>query len=470
MREELSLQEKILYPLVISAGAFLLFIVSLSLKNDVKTLAFIAIFSILCFYLHRKEFALWILKIPLIKRKKAGAVSWVMDDILVFAALFLKGTGVAAWIMVISSFSFQVYLLSHYIRKRFMAVGRIKKAKERPVKKNAFPYGQVLFGFTSPFNSALTIIPSGLLYEYVNRGSSLMGSWRNIIAILAMLFCYFGIATLISTITLILRGGLPLKKFSIIWWDYYSELFVSIFMLCPLGVLFALIYQKAPYALFLIAVPLIAMHHALKRFEKIFEESQHFIYTLAATLDARDHYTYGHSDRVARYSRALAAEMELPPHEIDEIERAGRIHDLGKIGIRDAILRKQGKLDEAEYAVMQSHALAVKELFEGRKKLSEKIPVELAYSHHERFDGKGYIFGKKGADIPIGARILSVADTFDALTTDRPYRKGMDPISALDFIREASGTQLDPRIVETFIRLFERGVIRELMEEKTHTS
>jgi HD-GYP domain-containing protein (c-di-GMP phosphodiesterase class II) len=469
MREELSLQEKILYPLCMAAGAFLLYVVTPSVRNDGETLLFIAIFSILCFFLHLKNFALWILKIPLIKRKKAGAVSWVMDDILTFAALFLKGTGVAAWIMVISSFSFQVYLLYHYIRKRFMVAGRVKPGKDRIAKKSSFPYGQVLFGFTSPFNSALTIIPSGLLYQSINRDDPLMGSWRNITAIIVMLFSYFFIATLISTITLILRRGLPLKRFSVIWWNYYSEILVSIFMLCPLGVLFALIYQKAPHALILIVVPLIAMHHALKRFERIFEESQNFIYTLATTLDARAHYTYGHSDRVAKYSRAIAAELDLPPHEIDEIERAGRIHDLGKIGIRDAILRKQGKLDDAEYTIMRSHAQAVKELFEGRKKLSEKIPVELAYSHHERFDGKGYFFGKKGADIPIGARILSVADTFDALTTDRPYRKGMAPESAIDYLREASGTQLDPRVVATFILLFEKGVIEDLMEERMPT-
>lgn len=465
MHEELSWKEKIIYPLLIAVGASLLILVTPGIHWDRDTLLFIFIFSLICFLLHLKRFALWILRIQLMKIRKGGATRWIMDEILLYAALFIKGAGIAAWVIAIASFAFQVYLLINAVTKR---IKKSRKLKDRIHKRKPFPLGQILYGFTSPFNRITMIVPAGLLYEKINQGSAVLGSLNNILAVLAMFFVYFTIATFLSALTITLRENQPFSKLGNIWfWNYYSDLTIYIFMLCPLGLLFALLYQRMPYALILIIVPLYSMHRAMKSLEKVLDESQRFIDSLANALDARDHYTYGHSNRVAKYSRAMAVEMGLNPQDIDDIERAGRIHDIGKIAIPDSILKKQGKLDDAEYIVMKSHAMTVKDLFQGRKRLSEKIPVELAYSHHERFDGKGYIFGKKGEEIPLGARILSVADTYDALTTDRPYRKGMEPHIALEFLKEAGGTQLDPAVVEIFVNLFNRGSIKELMEEKS---
>lgn len=464
VREELSWKEKIIYPLLIALGIYLLYLVSPSVPWDKNTLLFIFIFSLICFLLHLKRFALWILRIQLLKIRKSGATRWIMDEILLYASLFIKGAGVAAWIIAIASFAFQSYLLIDAIRKRIV---KVRKLKGRIFKKKAFPFGQVLYGFTSPFNRVIMIVPAGLAYEKINRGSAILGSVNNILAVLAMFLIYYTIATFISSLTITLREDKPFSKLVTIWMgNYNSYITIYILMLCPLGLLFALIFQRLPYALVLIIVPLFAMHRAMKSFENVLEESQRFIDSLANALDARDHYTYGHSNRVAKYSRAMAVEMGLSQQDIDDIERAGRIHDIGKIAIPDSILKKKGKLDDREYNIMKSHAMTVKELFQGRKKLSEKIPVELAYSHHERFDGKGYIFGKKGDEIPLGARILSVADTFDALTTDRPYRKGMEPFYALECIKQVGGTQLDPTVVEAFVILFNRGSIKELMKEK----
>ncbi|MDQ7823757.1 MAG: HD-GYP domain-containing protein [Candidatus Eremiobacteraeota bacterium] len=510
MQEELSWQEKIVYPLLIALGTVLLiyatpmapwrvpwsmpcalaaasdahallspaFLKTLRIFLNLHTLLlnretfiFTLIFAALCFLLHLKKMALRILKTPLRKKTRGGSVKWIMDEIILYAALFLKGVGVAAWVIALASFSFQVYLLHSAIKKRikkgkrFIIIEKKRKISDKFRKGKPFPLGQVLYGFTSPFNRVTMIVPAGILYECINRGSPL-GSWTNIAAVLAMFFVYFTIATFISALTIMLRERRPRRYFPVIWWEMYSDPSIYIFMLCPLGLLFALIYQREPLALVLILVPLYAMHRAMKNIERIIEDCEQFIISLANALDARDHYTYGHSDRVARYSKTIAKEMGLSPQKVEAIERAGQIHDLGKIGIPDAILRKQGKLDDNEYAIMKGHALAIKDLFEGKKKLLEKIPVELAYSHHERFDGKGYAYGKRGDEIPLGARILSIADTFDALTTDRPYRKGMNPEKALSCIKDASGTQFDPSVVEVFARLFARGDIAEVLEKK----
>ena len=465
MHQELSRAEKIIYPLIILLGSLMLSIILPTVSRDRETILFILVFAGLTFPLYLRKYAFWILRMPVIKRKKGTATRWIMDDIPVFAALFLKGTGVAALVIGLASFLFQTYLLLDALLSLFT---KFQKVKDRKMKMKGFPFGQVLYGFTSAFNKIIMTVPAGLIYEKLNRGSALMATWENLYAVIIMFVIYFFIAAIINSITLLLRERRPISHLFIFLRDYYyTDLLIHIFMLCPLGLLFAIIYQRAPYALILLAVPLIAMHNAIKRFENIFNDLEKFIYTLANALDARDHYTAGHSIRVAAYSKAMAEEMGLSPQEIDDIKRAGHIHDLGKIDIPDAILRKQGKLDDNEYNIMKRHTQKVKELFEDKKKLSEKIPLELAYSHHERYDGKGYIFGKKGEEIPLGARILSVADTFDALTTDRPYRKGMEPGQAKDCIVRESGTQLDPQVVEVFQRLFDRGIIQSLMEKKS---
>lgn len=471
MHEELSLPERIVYPLLIVLGTALLVMVTPLVPAGIDSVLFILVFSSICFLLHREELAFWIFRKKTIKKKKGrtmvkkgGKTRWVMDEIPLFAALFLKGAGAAAWVIALGSFAFQVFLLARAIWRRYRTY---RKTKDRSARSRLLPPpGQVLFGFTSPFNRIIMIAPAGMAYEYLNGGSGILSSWNNALAVLVMFLIYFTIATFLSTLTIVLRESRPLRQLPLIWWDNYSDFSIYVVMLCPLGLLFALLYQRQPAALLLLAVPLYSMHRAGKNFEKIEEEMGLFIDSLANALDARDHYTYGHSDRVSAYSRSIAAEMGLSPSLVDEIERAGRIHDIGKIKIPDAILKKRDKLDDDEYAVMKGHAMAVKELFEGRSKLAEKIPVVLAYSHHERFDGKGYIFGKKGEEIPLGARILSVSDTFDALTTDRPYRKGMAPEAALGLLKEVRGTQLDPEVVDVFVTMFEKGIIQKLMEDK----
>ena len=170
---------------------------------------------------------------------------------------------------------------------------------------------------------------------------------------------------------------------------------------------------------------------------------------LTAALDLRDRQTEGHSRRVVEYTARLARQMNLGEAEVASICRGALLHDIGKIGVPDAILNKAGLLDDEERRIMERHPLAGYEMLLGIPYLQNEIPIVLA--HQEHWDGGGYPFGLKGSAIPLGARLFAIADTFDALTSDRPYRLGRSCDEALLVIAEEAGRQFDPQAVEAFL-------------------
>lgn len=178
------------------------------------------------------------------------------------------------------------------------------------------------------------------------------------------------------------------------------------------------------------------------------------IKVLALALDARDHYTHGHSQEVTEYAVNIAREMGLSFKEVDIIRDAGILHDIGKIGISDAILLKPGRLTEEEYAEIKKHPVIGRKILQPVNCLVDKIP--LIYHHHERVDGKGYPDGLEGDNIPLGARILAVADAYQAMTSDRPYRKALPTIVAIEELNRFKARQFDPIIVDAFLRVLRR--------------
>lgn len=175
------------------------------------------------------------------------------------------------------------------------------------------------------------------------------------------------------------------------------------------------------------------------------------IRTLSSALDARDPYTQGHSERVSKYSVAIAKGMGLTPDELDSIEKVALLHDIGKIGVRDHVLLQQGPLNDEQWAMMKSHTTIganILETIEPQSLVGEWFKGALY--HQERFDGKGYPQGIEGEDIPLVARIIAVADTLDAMTTDRPYRKGLSFAEAAAEIERCSASQFDPQVVTAF--------------------
>jgi HD-GYP domain-containing protein (c-di-GMP phosphodiesterase class II) len=185
-----------------------------------------------------------------------------------------------------------------------------------------------------------------------------------------------------------------------------------------------------------------------------------FVETMAQALDARDTYTAGHSNRVSEYSVAIATAMELSPERIETINVGAKLHDIGKIGIPDAVLQKPGRLTAEEYELIKQHPRIGKRILEKMGRFQTYLPiVEL---HHENHDGSGYPHGLKGDEIPLEARIVHVADVYDAISSDRAYRKSMSMQRVLETLKEGAGSQFDPNVVEALLSLIlQREVLCE---------
>ena len=182
---------------------------------------------------------------------------------------------------------------------------------------------------------------------------------------------------------------------------------------------------------------------------------------LANAVDARDPYTRGHSDRVTQYALMIARQMKYAPQDQGawlRLERGGKLHDIGKIGVPDAILQKTGKLTDDEFERMKEHPLAGFNILSGLKMLTDELVI--VRSHHERYDGKGYPDRKKGDELPMFAWIVSAADAIDAMTSDRPYRKGMSLQIAVDQVRAGAGTHFHPDVAEAVLDAVNNGTLK----------
>lgn len=202
---------------------------------------------------------------------------------------------------------------------------------------------------------------------------------------------------------------------------------------------------------------------ALARVEETYDAT---LEALGAALDLRDSATEGHSARVTRYTLIMAKAIGCAPEEMREIARGAYLHDIGKIGIPDGILLKQGKLAPEEKEVMETHVMI-------GYKLVKRIPflaaaAEMVLTHQERYDGRGYPRGLKNGDIVIGSRIFAVADTLDAMTSDRPYRKALPLEDAIQEIRNEAGRQFDPAVVGVFLSI-PASIWREIQEESAQS-
>jgi putative two-component system response regulator len=190
--------------------------------------------------------------------------------------------------------------------------------------------------------------------------------------------------------------------------------------------------------------------------------------SLIHALELRDPYTKGHSDRVAEYSIIIAQALDIQPENLNAIKYGGWLHDCGKIGISENILLGEGPLDEAQLHIIKNHPLWGVDIVKDSH-LSE-ITVNIIRYHHERFDGNGYPFGSKADDIPIEARIVAVADVYDALTTKRSYRDAYSKENALEILSSMKGNVLDPEIVNIFISLFDESfTLRTVSIPENHT-
>lgn len=206
-----------------------------------------------------------------------------------------------------------------------------------------------------------------------------------------------------------------------------------------------------------------------KQQEMLSEQKQvfdSFIDTLAASIDARDKITSGHTTRVRLYSRLIAQTMDLDERYIEIVEKAATLHDIGKIGIRDSVLQKEGKLTPEEYKHIQEHVEITHNILEKIHTSDDfKMITEIACSHHEKYDGNGYYRKLKGQEIPLGGRILAVSDVFDAITSKRHYRDKMPIANVIDILLKDSGTHFDKNIVDCFLAIPSDKIVEVFLTE-----
>ncbi|PLS04006.1 HD-GYP domain-containing protein [Neobacillus cucumis] len=239
--------------------------------------------------------------------------------------------------------------------------------------------------------------------------------------------------------------------------NYFLITFTTIIVLCRFYLIpdasanigTFLIYLFTYYLITYISVGL------MKNLQKVKKDNLELVNSLSNALDSRDPYTNHHSENVARYAVAIAKEMNLSQSECNSIHVGGLLHDIGKIGIPEQILKKPERLTNKEYEYIKSHTTMGFKMLKHVSSFKDNGILDIILYHHERYDGKGYPSGLKGNQIPLAARIIALADTFDALTSKRVYRNELDLDYTLNEIRKNKGTQFDPEIVDVFLSLLD---------------
>ncbi len=275
-----------------------------------------------------------------------------------------------------------------------------------------------------------------------------LGSIRNMGAVVAasVVFSLVNL-TALSAIVAPIIGIHPLQMAR----TNLSGFYVQAVTLPTFGAIMPVLAREHPIALLVIVIPLVGPFLALKGLAKTREETRETMEGLADALERRDPYTHRHSMRVTQYVQSILSALSGVPAETAEgILMAARVHDIGKIAVRDLVLNKPGSLTAAEFKEIQDHASIGSEMV---APLGVYRPwVSVIRHHHERWDGSGYPNGLAGESIPLGARIIAVADAFDAMTTDRVYRKALDQATSLRELKAMSGSQFDPEIVAALDR------------------
>ncbi len=298
------------------------------------------------------------------------------------------------------------------------------------------------------FNLGLATFVASITYEYVSHHAHTpIDDYRAVVAtiIASIVYTILNLGAL-SIIVGPVVGETPYGM----WKTNFSGTFVFI-SLPTLGSLVPITAADHPWGILILIVPLAGAHMALRTLKQVELETMATIVSLTDALEFRDAYTHHHSARVTEYVTGILDEMRHLPSRlrITTID-AARIHDVGKVGIRDTALLKDGKLTDAEFKDMQRHPVIGADIVQNLEMY--RHGASIVRHHHERWDGRGYPDGLKGEDIPLGSRIIAVADSYDAMTSNRPYRRALSHAVAMDEIVRNSGIQFDPQVVEAFVR------------------
>ena len=321
-----------------------------------------------------------------------------------------------------------------------------------------------LFVAFNAAQTALTVGLAGAIYRMLAPGTlGLEASAMHAGAVLAALGAFFLINSVLITGGAVLMLRRPFRTY---WVSSFGRTAVPYLSTLLLGVVAAVTFVHAPVFTPVLALPVVAVYRALRNESIVLRQTKATIEMLADTIDRRDSYTFAHSQRVAALTQRIAQHLGLAPDLSEAIARAARVHDVGKLGIPDGLLRKPGALSTRELEQVRKHAAMGAEIV---GKLPEyRRGKEFILYHHERYDGSGY-FGLAGEHIPLGARIIAVADALDAMTSDRPYRDALGDAVALRELICGRGTQFDPQVVQAVQELLaqERQTVRSILGESS---
>jgi len=307
------------------------------------------------------------------------------------------------------------------------------------------------FGYVVAFNMSQLVVAvgvTGLLFSrFFGQSLGFIDASDYLWAMLAFL-CYAGLNVGLVTTVVTLTAK---KRFLYFLQTYARDFSVQYVVLAVLALLLAVLYMLSFWHMLLAIIPLFLVHLSFRSYQRLRTEARNTFEKISQILDERDHYTAVHSSAVAELAVQIAEEMKLSQGEIERVEVAARVHDIGKVAVPDAILLKPGPLTDEEWAVMKRHPVVSADLIEGLE-IYEQV-ADAVRHEHERWDGTGYPDGLQGEDIPLVSRIIAAADIHNALSTDRPYRSAFGSGKTLEMIEEMGGSDIDPAVAEALLRV-----------------
>ena len=410
------------------AKVFVFSLITLSLVSliyagfalSAPTTSQLALFSI--FILLAVLSGIYATRIPLYRWEISSSIT------IYLASIFILGLPFTVLLVFIASLSSELFLR----RARF------KKGWSNFIIPVSFNISQLV----------ITVTVTGLIFRLSGDPAFLVHEASHYLWAILASFSYLllNLSLVAGIVSMTERKGFLYSVWKGLW-----EFSIQYLAMCTLALLFTVLFSLSIWHVSLALIPLILVHVSFRSYLKIQTEARKTFEKIARLLDERDHYTAVHSTAVAELAVKVAQKMGLSQGEIEKVDIAARVHDIGKIAVPDSILLKPGPLSKEEWTVMKRHPVVSAELIEG---LAIYTPVANAVRHeHEHWNGSGYPDGLKGEEIPLIARIIAAADVHNALTTDRPYRKALSHEKTIEIIKEMRGTDLDPVIADALLQV-----------------
>jgi len=414
------------------------------MRLPVRATSYIALLALL---------ALLSLGFSIVNTSFSGIDEVVLFILFVILAILAEvyATRVPAYGWEISS-SVAIYLAALFILGPYLAVITVLLASllsEMLLRWSATRGERRVSAIAITFNVSqlvVTVSLAGLLLLSFDRLGLMLSSPFDYVLAIASFLIYMVLNIALVTGIVSLTENRPFLYSA---WQSTRQFFVQYLVLCVSALLLTVLSTISVWHVLLALFPLSLVHVSFRGYVKLQTEARATFEQISRLLDARDHYTAIHSEQVAELAVRIAATMGLQRSEVEDVEIAARVHDIGKIAVPDAILLKPGPLTRDEWAIMKKHPVISAELIEGLEIYGGV--VDAVRHEHERWDGSGYPDGLRGEEIPLISRIIAAADIHNALTTDRPYREAFSAERTIEMIREMSGSDLDPDVADALL-------------------